>query len=104
MNEKIKRRLIEYNEKNGWGITDEDLIETLKESKRMYCEEIEEHRWWKEYQYVHFCCGIFIGYIDAESTGDESARERGYEFDKSTICEMVPIKKTIIVYEKKEAP
>jgi hypothetical protein len=42
--------------------------------------------------------GMFIGYDGVETTGDESASEKGWEFDPATIEEYVPVERTITSY------
>ena len=98
MNEKIKNYLIQYNKSKGWKTDDESLIETIIDAKQIFREEVSKSRWWNEYRYVVEIGDMLIGYIDAEANRDESVWELGYEFDPSTICEMMWKKKTITVY------
>ena len=51
--------------------------------------------------YVVNIDGMLIGYVYAEANRDESVSELGYEFDVSTICEMVASEKTIITFQPK---
>ena len=99
MNERIKKHLTQYCEKKEWGTDEDDLIEALTEAKRLYREEIGQHRWWNEFRYVVEIDGMLIGYIHAEANRDESMSDLGYEFDVSSICEMRPVEKTVTVYE-----
>lgn len=104
MNEKIKEHLKQYNLSKGYGIEDCDLIETIQEAKQVYKNNGDKHRWWIEYFYVVEVDGMYIGYVDAESTGDSNAQELGYEFDLTSICECEKQKQTLIVvsYKPKE--
>lgn len=43
---------------------------------------------------------MLIGYEYAKANRDQSVRELGWEFDESTICEVRPVEKTVVVYEK----
>jgi hypothetical protein len=45
---------------------------------------------------------MLVGFIDGKTTGDDSAEEKGWEFDPSTICEVEAHEKTITVYEQKK--
>ena len=104
MNMKIVRILEEDCKRNGWDKWDNDdqLLEQLREYDLVHKELLSEHRWWNLYRHIVKVNDTYIGWIDADATGDMSTREMGYEVDLNTICEMIPIQKTITVYEKKE--
>ena len=78
---------------------DATIIEAIKEAELVHREEDARRRWWNEYRYVVKVAGIYIEFKDAEATGDQSAEEMGYEFDPSTIREVRPVEKTVIMYE-----
>jgi len=101
MNARIKGHVIKYKEAKGWGYdgTEDDLICTIRDAKRVHREEVGQHRWWTDYFYVVEIDGMFIGYLDAETTSDISAEECGCEFDPATIREVRPVEKTVTVYE-----
>ena len=102
MDSRIKKHLEQYGVSQGWDVTDEDiLLEILMEANQLHREEINQHRWLNEFRYVVEIGGMIIGYIYAEANRDESMSDLGYEFDDSTVCEMRPIEKTIIIYEPK---
>ena len=102
MNDIIKQQLTQYNVKNNWPIDDKSLIETLKESgKHIWRDNGFGHRWWIEYFNVVELDGMLIGYNDTQTTGDKTAKEVGYDFDISSICEVISETKTITVYHKK---
>jgi len=42
---------------------------------------------------------MFIAYEGATTTGDDSPEDKGWEFDKDAIWEVVPVEKTITVYK-----
>lgn len=96
MNEKILNHVKTYNVSQGYGISEDDCIETIKESKVVWKDSGDKHRWYILYNYVVEVNGMFIGYREAENTGDG---ETGYEFKPSTIHECRPVEKTVIVYE-----
>ena len=100
MNSKIREHVSRYNASKGWPTTDEAIIETITESE-IYRDHGDSHRWWTEYFRVANVDGMLIGYKYAETTGDESARDKGWEFNPNSICEVDAIEKTIIVYQPK---
>ena len=101
MDERIREHVAKYNESKGWGATDEQIIETIIESEHIYREELHQSRWWNVYLYVVDIGGMLIGYDYAEANRDMSVRELGFDFEESSIREMVPVEKTIITYEPK---
>lgn len=48
MKEEIKKFLTEYNTSKGWGISDNDLRETLYEASEVYRKFVTSHRHWDE--------------------------------------------------------
>jgi hypothetical protein len=101
MNEKVRKHVKEYCEKKGWGTTDRDIIETITNGTQKAREEIDRHRWWVEYFYTVEIEGMNIGYCDCET---DDGVDRGYEFDVNSICEVIPVQKTIIIYKPAEEP
>jgi hypothetical protein len=78
-----------------------DIIEEIQESDHVWKGNEDRHRWWNQYTYVVKINGMFIMYRDAETTGDMSASETGYEFSSDSICECEPKERTIIEYAPK---
>ena len=105
MNKKI-RKIIEdeFNKTpNSYTLEDDDvLLEELTEGELVEETLIAEQDWWNIYRYVIKVGEHYIGYFDAKTTGDDSVRDMGYEIDEDTICEMIPVQKTVTVYVKKE--
>lgn len=99
MDDKVRKHVTQFCEARGWGQDDATVIEAIHEGEPVHREEVGHARWWNEYLYVVEIDGMFIGYKDAETTGDMSAHEVGYKFDATTICEMQAIEKTVVVYE-----
>ena len=62
-------------------------------------KEINRRRWWTETFRVVEIDGTLIGYEYATTTGDESAAEKGWEFDPLTICKVVAREVTMTVYD-----
>lgn len=62
-------------------------------------------RWWTDVEVVaEFPTEektYYIGWMDAETTGDLTAEERGWEFDPSTIKEYEQVEKVIYSYKPK---
>ena len=87
MNEKIKNHLVKYAQSKGYGTDDATLIEILTDSRAIGKQDEDEHRWWVEYTQFVEVDGMIIGFANARSTGDMSARESGWEFDPSSIFE-----------------
>ena len=104
MDSKIEIFLVDDLKKDGfdkWENNDE-LLEILRSYDVLNKKMISEHRWWNEYRYTITVGNKYIGYVYAETTGDENAWEKGYEFDPDSICEMEPITETVTSYVKKE--
>ena len=102
MNDKIKKHIIEYNKKNGWGIEEQDIIETILEATTTYEEVFNERRHWNDIFAVCKIGGMLIGYNSATTTGDMNAEEKGWEFDPDSICEVVAKEVTKTTYVAKE--
>lgn len=99
MNEKIRKQLQEYNLAKGWTTDDDSLIETLIESSPVWEGDEDERRWWTTVTRVVEINGMFIAFGWAKTTGDDSPRDKGWEFDPSCIWEVKPVTKTVTVYE-----
>ena len=97
MNEKIRKNLIKHNKATGFGTNDDDLIETLEEAKLLWEGDEDEHRWWTCFTRVVEVDGMYIAYGWAKTTGDMSAKERGWEFDPSFIHEVKPVEETVTI-------
>jgi len=100
MNNKIREHLVKYNLKNEYGTSDADLFETLFEAEELYSKQKTKHRWWIDIFTVVEIDGMFIGFMYAETTGDNNPKDVGWEFDPRSICEVVPKEVKSIIYEK----
>lgn len=96
MNEKIKNHVSAFNEKKGWGTTLEGVIDTIQEATPIYSEVVDSRRWWDETFVVVEIDGMLIGYNGATTTGDDSAYDKGWEFDPSSICEVKSEEVTVV--------
>jgi hypothetical protein len=100
MNDKVREHVKAHAAALGYGTTDDVLIEIITEAKTIHSEVVDSRRWWDELFCVVEVNGMLIGYDGAKTTGDMSARECGWEFAQSSICEVKATSKTITVYER----
>lgn len=100
MNDKIRQHLAEYAISKNWQTDDDTLFEIVKEAKAVYSENIGSHRWYDDMFKVVDVNGMKIGYNDFYMTGDNSPSDMGLEYDIDSVCEVKPVEKTVIVYEK----
>jgi len=100
MNDKIRQHLTEYNLRQGYGVSEDTLIETLFNANRVYEAQKGEHRWWTDVFVVAEVDGMLIGFLDAYTTGDNSPREIGWEFNPDSICEVAAKVITKTIYER----
>ena len=99
MNKTVRDHVKRYNESKGYGVEDNDIIETITDANVIYSGESDDFRWWTEVFRVCEIDGMLIGYWWAETTGDESAREKGWEFDPSSICQVEAVQETTTIYK-----
>lgn len=100
MNEKIREHVKKYNEGQGYGTTDEDIIETIRDSKTVWIGDVDSHRHWDENFTVVEVDGMLIGFNGAQTTGDESPEDKGWEFDPESICEVKAEQVTTTTYKR----
>jgi hypothetical protein len=99
MNEKIRAHVAAFNIANGFPPSDEGVIETIREGDRVWRGYESERRWWTDCLTVVAVNGMLIGFADAITTGDDSPRDKGWEFDPTTICEVVAEQVTTTIYK-----
>lgn len=106
MNKKIYEYVKDHMVKNhsywsGKEISEEDVAEYILDDYD-WKDEGDSRRWWT----THFCVtnigDMYIGYVNAFSDGDMSARDKGFEFDPESICEVEPYEVIVVKYRKKE--
>jgi len=103
MNEKIEKILEDYCTNEGcehWA-NDNELYGLLEDFDVLYEEKTDSHRWWDTYRTTIKVGDTYIGFISAKTTGDMNAREAGWDFESDTLCEMLPVKKTVTTYIRK---
>lgn len=102
MNKEVLAHVVAFNVNRGWSDDEEEAISTIRE----YCHAIwsgdpVERRWWTEKFFVVEIGGRLIGYVDGVTTGDDSAEDKGFEFDPDTICWAEPVEVTVTNYVPK---
>jgi len=100
MNKEIKDFLMGYCKDNGYEVSERGIKEALRDKGEIYSEMLETRRWWIDVFFVVAVDEKLIGYDWAETTGDSSAEEMGWEFDINSVCEVEKKEKTVVVYEK----
>jgi hypothetical protein len=99
MIDKIKNHVAAYNQREGYGTSDTELFETIREAgKQIYSETKSTHRWYDKVFVVVELDGVLIGYDSFHTTGDDSWSDMGLEHDINTICEVEKKQKTIDYY------
>jgi hypothetical protein len=101
MNQKIREHVSKFNEGNGWSVDDDTLIETIRESERVWRGGESGRRWWTDCFTVVTVNGMLIGFGDAITTGDDSPSDKGWEFDPESICEVEAYEVTTTHYKAK---
>lgn len=106
MNEKLKALLMEKmgGDKRQGKFEDEVFEFLAYECDEVYSESLGNRRWWEDlFIVVDIGDGVKIGFNSARTTGDDSPRDKGWEFDPDTICEVEEKTETITVttYEPK---
>jgi hypothetical protein len=98
LNQKIRDHVAASNISDGIPDTDHEIIETIREGDHVWTGDRSDRRWWTDCFTVVNVDGMLIGFADAETTGDDSPRDRGWEFDQSTICEVEAFERTVTEY------
>lgn len=101
-NERALKFLEEYNAEQKQGlynlVDDGDYLMLLDDEGECLSEEmVGSSRWWDDIYRVIQIGGKLIGYASAATTGDDSAYDKGWEFDKSSIEEVEEYEETITV-------
>lgn len=103
MDEKIKKHVGECLKRQGKDDSEDSIIELIRYSKEIYSEIVDTRRWWNDVFKVVEIDGMFIGCDDAETTGDNTPNEVGFEFDPDSIVEVEKVVeiKEVVSYKKK---
>ena len=102
MNERIREHLVRHNEIKKWGITDEDLIETVVDADSVWEGVREEHRWYTMVPTVVCIDGMFLIFNKCHVRGENSDVDDcigGYEL--KNIVEAEPEEILVTVYKVK---
>ena len=83
MTDKLKEKIVNYNKKKGYGISDSELAETLIEGNTKKEYSHSKHRWYTSYMQVVQLDDFFVAFATYTNSGDEPA------FDTKDWHEMV---------------
>jgi len=73
------------------------LEEYLSECTCVFSEVVDNKRWWNMCDVVIIVNDRLLMYSGAETTGDASPSEKGWELNPSTFCEVEEYTETIVV-------
>lgn len=91
------KRLSKYYDKT---ITDVALVhDVLLEADIVWEGNQDKHRWYNSFNCVVKIGDNYFMFDYADNTGDMGLDEIGWEFDLTSVCEVEPIEKTIVVKE-----
>jgi hypothetical protein len=93
-------KILEYVKQELGLDSDQEAIDEIRESDIIYRSLIIDRRWWNEYLTVVKIGDKYISFIEASTTGDKSPSEVGFDFDPTTICEVVPKEVAIVKFVK----
>lgn len=77
-------------------VTPNDVLEWLCDNE-IHSEVTSNRRWWNDTFNVAKYGDILIGFDYAETTGDDTPCEKGFEFDEDSVCYVEAVKKTVVV-------
>jgi len=101
VNEKIRQHVAKFAESKGWSTDEKTLVEVIVEANIVWRGNESSRRWWTDCFMVVEVNGMMIGFDGAITTGDDSPREKGWEFNPETICEVEPREVTTTTYVRK---
>lgn len=101
MNPEIAEHVAAYNIANGYSTDKESLIETIRNGDKVWRGKESPGRRWVSCFTVVNVGGMLIGFRDAFTDSGDPPRDKGWEFEPSTICEVVAKQVTTTVYEPK---
>lgn len=96
---KIREYIISWVGKD---LSDEDIEECILDLPTIFEGDPSYRRWWQDVFCVCKLGDMLIGYWGARTTGDDSPRDKGWEFDPSTICEVEEYEVISKGYRKKK--
>jgi hypothetical protein len=99
MNERIKENLANKCKSQGYGTTDDDLIELVLNEKTLWEGKRDEHRWYTLVPTVVCVDGMYLMMNVCHVKGEESSVEDcigGYKLND--IIEVAPEQKIVTVY------
>lgn len=100
MNDKIRKHVNKIVFGGRGDVYDDRIIEAIMDEKIIWRGDPQKSRWWIEYFSVVEIGGMFIGFWDAETTGDLSPTEAGWEFNSNSIVEVEPYEIKTVGYRE----
>ena len=97
--EELKETVREYCRSRGWQDDDLNVKEVLLYGDTVYTRIDGPHRWWNDVFRVVDVSGTLIGCWGAETTGDNSPYDVGWEFDWKSLCEVERREVVTVIYE-----
>ena len=101
-NEVVKAVLAVACISDGFETNERNLIETLTEADVFFKETVGTHRWWNDELRVVKIGDNYIGYLWANSTGDTSLSDLGWEFNLSSAKFYEPKEVVQVIFVPKE--
>ena len=98
MNPEVKAHVSDYLVKTGQIVNDEIIADTIQEAKEVWRDEGSYRRHWRDHFIVVELDSMKIGFMGAATTGDDSPRDKGWEFNPDTICKVEPVKVEVTTY------
>lgn len=96
MNDKIRQHVAAYCASKGYPTDDETIARIIQDRDTIWESRRDSRRWWDDVFCVVSINGLEIGFMGARTTGDDSPRDRGWEFDPRTICEVEKHTETVV--------
>lgn len=101
--EEIKQYCIDVAKEKGYYLEGDDASYMLLEADWVWEGERDSHRWWDCFTCVVEVGNKLFSFENATTTGDESAEDKGWEFDWDTVEEVERVEKevtkTVVSYE-----
>lgn len=95
-----------YCESKGWSPVNPSLLLEVLDNATCLNKETRNRRWWTDVTRVAEVNGVLYQYDSAETTGDESPSDKGWEFNPDSIRFVKATKKMVPVlsFEASESP
>lgn len=88
--------------KKEYGTEEDRVIFDLLQDNIIWSEDLHSSRWWNNTFEVSNINGVLIGWNGANTTGDDRPQDKGWDFDKNSICYVESVTETITVTKYKK--